>query len=82
MVSVYMNPPEVFRRALSEFTSGIFIIHNHPGGDIRPSPADIERTERLKKGADILGINLYDHIIIGNDEYFSFSEHELLHSDK
>ena len=49
----------------------IILVHNHPSGDATPSRNDIEVTERLKKAADLLGVKLLDHIVIGNMQYKS-----------
>ena len=51
------------------------MIHNHPSGDVTPSKEDKEITLRIKESGTILGICLLDHIIIGNDTYYSFKEH-------
>ena len=48
---------------------GIILAHNHPSGDITPSKSDIELTRRIKEAANILGIELLDHIIIGDGKY-------------
>ena len=50
------------------------LFHNHPSGDPAPSREDISITERIKEGGRILGIELIDHIIIGNDSYCSLKE--------
>ena len=49
----------------------IILVHNHPSGDATPSKNDIEVTERLKKAAELLGVKLLDHIVIGNMQYKS-----------
>ena len=49
----------------------IILLHNHPSGDPTPSKADIEVTRRIKEAANILGIELLDHIIIGDGKYKS-----------
>jgi len=53
--------------------SGAFIIvaHNHPSGDPTPSNADIEFTKNLEKAGEIMGIDLLDHLVIGNNKYIS-----------
>lgn len=71
--STLIHPREVFRLAIMEGGSSIIVCHNHPSFDVEPSPQDVEITNRLKESGELLGINLLDHIIIG-DTYFSFKE--------
>ena len=52
--------------------------HNHPSGELQPSQADIAITQKLTQSADILGIDLLDHLIVAKEEYFSFEEDGLL----
>jgi len=54
--------------------AAIVLSHNHPSGDPTPSPDDIRMTERMSKAADILGIRLLDHVIIGELGSFSFRD--------
>ncbi|WP_457572564.1 RadC family protein [Desulfovulcanus sp.] len=67
-------PREVIARALELKASGLILLHNHPGGDPRPSLQDFQLTKRLQKIAKDLGLRVLDHIIIGQDNYFSFQE--------
>jgi len=76
--SCTVHPREVFKEAIRESGSGVIFIHNHPSGDSSPSRADIMLTERLKKSGEILGIRVLDHIIVGEDVYYSFADEELL----
>lgn len=64
---------EIFYKAIENFIPSIICIHNHPSGDPSPSKEDIEFTKRLKEGGEILGINILDHIIIGDNIYYSFA---------
>jgi len=75
-----VHPRETFRFAVLKGVASIFIVHNHPAGDVEPSRADILITERLKKAGDIIGIKLLDHIIIGNgtEDHKSFLNTGLL----
>lgn len=79
-----VNPREVYKRALVCNAKSIIIAHNHPSGECEPSLDDKILTSELKKGGKILGINLIDHIIVGNKEYYSFYENspELIDEDK
>lgn len=73
-----VHPREVFRAAIKESASSVIFFHNHPSGDPNPSRADNLITERLKKSGEVLGIKVLDHIIIGNDSYYSFADEGLL----
>lgn len=64
---------EIFKPAIKRGGVGIILIHNHPSGDPTPSQEDLQLTERLKKGGDLLGIKLIDHLIIGLKCYYSFA---------
>lgn len=75
-----ISPRELFIEALQKNAVSIILLHNHPSGDPTPSNEDILLTERIKKAGEIIGIELLDHIIIGNNCYISFLESELLHT--
>ncbi len=78
------HPREIFRSALIYSAFAIILVHNHPSGDPTPSEADRRLTRRLKEGADLLKINLLDHVVIGapgtngSPGYVSFRELGLL----
>ena len=74
----YVSPREVFRYAFEYDAVMIIILHNHPSGDPTPSEDDVRITYRIGKGARILELQLVDHIIIGDNRYYSFKEHEQL----
>lgn len=76
-----VHPREVFRYAIMENASAVIICHNHPSGSTNPSNYDCEATEVLKKAGEIIGINILDHIIIGNGDYYSFVEHGVILGD-
>ena len=69
-----VHPREVFRRALLDNAAAVSFAHNHPSGDTTPSRADRQLTQRLKECADLLGIYMLDHLIVGKDKYHSFAE--------
>ena len=73
-----MHPREVMIPAIRESAASFVVIHNHPSGDPSPSQQDMEITHRLNKTGQIIGIKMVDHIIIGDNEYFSFSDEGLL----
>ena len=69
---------EIIHSALQKFALSIICIHNHPSASIAPSPQDKSFTKKLYQAGKLMEINLLDHIIIGNDEYFSFADQGLM----
>jgi len=69
-----VHPREVFKEAYLLSASSIICIHNHPSGNVNPSKNDELLTKQLIKCGQLLGIKVLDHIIIGNNSYFSFLE--------
>ncbi|HTB63616.1 MAG TPA: DNA repair protein RadC [Opitutales bacterium] len=79
------HPREVFREAIRANASAIVVVHNHPSGDPAPSKADVEVTRQLREAAEIVSIDLLDHVIVGQlgadpqgIGYFSFRNAGLL----
>lgn len=72
--SSIVHPREVFCEAIKKSSASIIISHNHPSGDPSPSSEDISLTQRIKESGKLLGIELLDHIIIGNGNYVSLKE--------
>jgi DNA repair protein RadC len=72
-----VHPREVFKPAIRASAAGVVLAHNHPSGKVEPSREDREVTERLSSVAGIIGIEVLDHVILG-DGYFSMREHGLL----
>ena len=73
-----VHPREVWRAALHLCAAGVVFVHNHPSGDPAPSPEDIDITRRLKETADVLGIRVLDHVVLGQERFFSFNDRGLL----
>lgn len=73
-----VHPREVFNPAIKHNAKGIILIHNHPSGTLEPSDEDLSITKRLVESSFILGIPVYDHLIITENGYFSFKENELI----
>ncbi len=73
-----ISPRELFIEALHRNAVSIILLHNHPSGDPMPSASDIAFTKQVKEAGELIGIELLDHIIIGNNCYKSFSEMKLL----
>lgn len=73
-----ISPREVFLDALRQQAVNIILIHNHPSGDPSPSREDVLITERIRQAGELLEIHLLDHIVIGDHQYVSFREKEML----
>ena len=71
------HPREVFKQAIKRSASALILVHNHPSGFCEPSEQDLLVTERLKEVGQIIGIDVIDHIIIGEDTYYSFCENQI-----
>jgi DNA repair protein RadC len=70
-----VSPRDVFRAAIREGAHGVVFVHNHPSGDASPcSPEDADLTERLRAGAELVGVVARDHVIVAAGGYFSFVE--------
>ena len=65
---------DIVLKAIQNFAVSIIAVHNHPSGDPAPSGEDIAFTENLKKAGDALQLNVLDHIIIGDNRFYSFTE--------
>lgn len=73
-----VHPREVFKYAYLYSASGIICMHNHPSGDINPSRDDIMFTKALVETGRVQGIPVLDHIIVGSDNYYSFSDNGMI----
>lgn len=69
-----VHPREIMKIAILSNSASIIVFHNHPSGITKPSPEDLEVTQRLKEAGQILGIELLDHLIIGDNTFLSFKE--------
>ena len=69
---------EIIAEAILQNAYGVIIAHNHPSNDVRPSKEDIVATRRVKSMLDQMDIILLDHLIIGNDKYYSIEENEMM----
>ncbi|HID79966.1 MAG TPA: DNA repair protein RadC [Aquifex aeolicus] len=75
--TVYAPPREVLQPVISRGGYLFILVHNHPDGEAQPSKEDITFTKRIEEGANLLGLELLDHIIIADDHYFSFKENRM-----
>lgn len=76
--SSLVHPRECFKEAIRRNSNAIILLHNHPSGDPTPSKEDIEVTRRLADGGKILGIEVLDHVIIGDNRFISLKEQGIL----
>lgn len=72
------DPKIIFKSALEQLACGVILVHNHPSGNLRPSASDISLTKKLQEGGKHLEINVLDHIIFGDNGYFSFADEGIL----
>jgi DNA repair protein RadC len=73
-----VHPRDVFREALLEPAAGIILIHNHPSGNPSPSDEDLRITKQLVEAGRLLGIKVYDHIILAGESYRSLADEGLI----
>ena len=76
--STVVDPKLVFKSAIDKLASAIILVHNHPSGNCRPSTDDDRLTQRLKEGGKLLDISVLDHIIITENNRFSYAEENRL----
>jgi len=75
--SSIVHPREVFKEALSASAASVIFAHNHPSGDPEPSEDDVKLTERLANAGEVMGIDVLDHVIIGDKTYLSLKREGL-----
>ncbi|MBI2210948.1 MAG: DNA repair protein RadC [Deltaproteobacteria bacterium] len=73
-----VHPREVYNPVIRESAAAVIFVHNHPSGDPAPSPEDLEITRRLKEVGEVMGVRVLDHVVIGRERYFSFSDRGIL----
>ena len=76
--SVMAEPREVFRDALLGGAAAVVLFHNHPSGDPTPSPDDVSLTHRMINAGRVIGIEVIDHVIVGDARYFSMRESHVI----
>jgi DNA repair protein RadC len=69
-----VEPRDVFREAMLGAAAAVVVFHNHPSGDPSPSPDDVELTRRLASAGTLMGIEVVDHVVLGDARYCSFKE--------
>lgn len=75
---VHIDCKMIFKAALLASAEGVILVHNHPTGDPNPSAEDLELTRRMVSAGDIIGIEVMDHIILGNQKHFSMKASGLM----
>jgi len=70
-----VHPREVFKPLILMNAAACLCVHNHPSSDPTPSQEDRVLTQRLRQAAELLGITLLDHLVLGDDRYYSFADH-------
>lgn len=73
-----VHPREVVREAIEHHAASVILVHNHPSGRVQPSAEDREITRKIQSACEAVSIKVLDHIIVGDNQYFSFSEYKLL----
>jgi len=73
-----VHPREVFRAAIKCSSASIICVHNHPSGDPTPSPEDVTLTKRLQEAGELVGIEILDHLVIGDNRFISLKEQGLM----
>lgn len=73
-----VHPREIFKIAIQESANSVIVVHNHPSGNPKPSKDDIDITRKLIKASHIVGIDLLDHIVLGENKYVSMAENNLV----
>ncbi len=74
-----VHPREIFRESIKQGATNLIVAHNHPSGNLQPSQADIELTQKLLQGAQYLEIPILDHIILGNGNHNSLRHGEYIY---
>lgn len=72
------RPAEILKVAIVTNAAGLVLIHNHPSGTLDPSPEDIEFTRAMQRACELVGVDLYDHVIVADDGFTSLRERGLL----
>lgn len=74
MAGTVADPKIIFKHALDHHASSLILVHNHPSGNIKPSAADVALTRNMKQAGTWLDLPILDHIIFGQDQYYSFAD--------
>ncbi len=69
-----IHPRDIFKKAIQFSAAAMLFVHNHPSGNASPSKADVSTTNQLCRASEIIGIDIIDHLILGNDEFYSIKQ--------
>lgn len=72
------RPAEILKVAILSNALGVILVHNHPSGELEPSSEDLEFTNAVKKACELMGVDLYDHLIVSDEGFTSLRERGLL----
>ncbi|HEY5622745.1 MAG TPA: JAB domain-containing protein [Gammaproteobacteria bacterium] len=72
------RPAEILKAAILSNALGLILIHNHPSGELDPSPEDLEFTRAVQRACELVGVDLYDHLIVTDDGFTSLRDRGLL----
>jgi len=75
---LYTTLREIFQKALQNYASSLICVHNHPSGKTEPSREDRDFTKELYQAGNIMQVKVLDHVIIGDNEYYSFADDGVL----
>lgn len=78
LTSTIADPRIILKKALIHEATSIILMHNHPSGNLRPSESDLDLTRKLRKSAKEMDINVLDHVIFSDQNYFSFADNDLM----
>ena len=78
MTSTVVDIRILFQTALKSHAVAIILAHNHPSGNLKPSQSDIQLTKKIRLAGETLDIKLLDHVILTNENYFSFADESML----
>ena len=78
MTGTVADPKRIFKEVLDNNASSLVLCHNHPSGNVKPSDADVKLTRKLSSAAEYFDISILDHIILGDNTYYSFRDEGLL----
>jgi len=78
MAGTVADPKKIFKMALDLNASSLILSHNHPSNNLKPSQNDIDLTKKLRSAGKLLDIEVLDHLIFGNDTYYSFADENMI----
>lgn len=74
LTGTVVDQRKIFRMAIENHANSLILCHNHPSGNVLPSDADIKLTDKVRRAGELIDIQVLDHIILGDEKYFSFAD--------